>query len=80
MEIFQEKRTANLLGLTFLFGFIFRLINVYTKVLLGDPPHLTLQAKNFLDSGLLIVWDQSAYLWYAATDIFYKIFEFVFSI
>lgn len=74
METSKTKEFRVALVTLVVFGFLLRLINVNTRVLLGDPPHLALHAKNFLSSGLLIVWDQSAYLWYAVTDIFYKIF------
>jgi len=70
----SDRRYKVLLYLTLLFGFIFRLINVNTRELLGDPPHFAIQAINFLKSGLLVVWDQSGYLWYALTNIFYNIF------
>ena len=68
------KTDKILLILTVIFGFIFRLINVNTRVLLGDPPHFAIQAINFFNSGLLVIWDQSTYLWYAFTSIFYGIF------
>lgn len=71
----ETKKTHNiLLVLTVIFGFIFRLINVNTRIVLGDPPHFLVQAINFFHSGLLVVWDQSNYLWYAFTSIFYNLF------
>lgn len=74
MNFWREKKVETILFATILFGFILRLINVYTKKLLGDPPHFAIEAINFFDSGLLIVWDQSTYLWYAFTSIFYSMF------
>ncbi len=56
------------------FGFLFRLVNVKNHIVLGDPPHFTVNAVNFLNSGLLVTWDQSVFLWHALTDIFYKFF------
>jgi 4-amino-4-deoxy-L-arabinose transferase-like glycosyltransferase len=70
----SESKYKILLILTLIFGFIFRLININTRELLGDPPHFAIQAINFLNSGLLVIWDQSGYLWYALTNIFYNIF------
>lgn len=70
----NNKNYRVLLYLTLLFGFVFRLINVNTRELLGDPPHFAIQAINFLNSGLLVIWDQSGYLWYAFTNIFYNVF------
>lgn len=74
MEDLKEKQLNIALFLTVIFGFILRVINAQTASVFGDPPHLVLQAKNFLDSGLLTIWDQSTFLWYAFTNIFYKIF------
>lgn len=73
MEEKKDNYTIFLI-LTVFFGFIFRLVNVNTRILLGDPPHFLIQAIDFLNSGLLVVWDQSTYLWYAFTNIFYNIF------
>jgi len=74
MNFFKEKKVEVLLAATLILGFVLRLINVYTKRLLGDPPHFAIEAINFFDSGLLVIWDQSTYLWYAFTNIFFKIF------
>ena len=53
MGFFKEKRIEALLLIAVFFGFILRLINVNTKILLGDPPHFAIEAINFFDSGLL---------------------------
>ncbi len=74
MKYVKENKISVLLFLTIIFGFVFRLINVHTRILLGDPPHFCLEAQNFLNSGLLVIWDQSGYLWYAVTNIFYNLF------
>jgi len=74
MSYVKEKKIEIALYVTIFFGFIFRVVNAKTRIVLGDPPHLLLHAKNFLNSGLLSVWDQSTFLWYAVTDIFFRIF------
>ncbi len=60
--------------LVFILGTALRWINVSNRHVFGDPPHFIIQAINFLNSGLLVTWDQSAFLWYPLTDIFYMIF------
>ncbi len=72
MNIIKRHQGQIILGLTTLLGLIFRIINTYTRVPSGDSSHFTLHAINFLNSGLLVTWDQSTFLWYAITDIFYK--------
>ena len=74
MEDSEEKKIKIILILTVFFGFVFRVINAKTRVVLGDPAHFVVNAVNFLNSGLLVTWDQTAFLWYAFTDIFYKFF------
>ncbi len=70
---FSNDERKWLLFITF-FGFLFRLINVNTRILTGDPAHFITNAINFIKSGIFVTWDQSAFLWYALTDIFYHIF------
>ncbi len=74
MEYLKTHRWQILLSLITFFGGIARIINTYTKSPSGDSAHFTLHAVNFLNSGLLVTWDQSTYLWYALTDIFYRLF------
>jgi 4-amino-4-deoxy-L-arabinose transferase-like glycosyltransferase len=73
-KIKEDNTIRILLVLTVIAGFIFRVINAHTRRVLGDPAHFVVNAKNFLNSGLLVTWDQSTFLWYAVTDTFYKIF------
>ena len=74
LDFVFSKDPKKWLILIVIFGFLFRLINVKNSVVLGDPPHFCINAINFLDSGLLVTWDQSVFLWHALTDISYKIF------
>lgn len=74
MNLLKERKVQITLLIIVIFGFMLRLINVNTKKLLGDPPHFAIHAYNFFNSGLLVIWDQSTYLWYAFTSIFYSIF------
>jgi hypothetical protein len=74
LDFIFSKDPRKWLILIVILGFIFRLINVKNHVVFGDPPHFCVNAINFLDSGLLVTWDQSVFLWHALTDIFYKIF------
>lgn len=71
--IFSNDERKWLLLITF-FGFLLRLVNVNNRMMYGDPPHFVANAINFLNSGLLVTWDQSTFLWHALTDIFYNIF------
>lgn len=71
--LFSNDERKWLLLIT-LFGFILRLINVNNRMVYGDPPHFLVNAVNFLNSDLLVLWDQSTFLWHALTDIFYHIF------
>lgn len=70
----KKYKIEAILGLTLFIGFILRIINSNTRIVYGDPAHFIVNAINFLSSGLMSLWDQSAFLWYAMTDIFYKIF------
>lgn len=74
MNFLKEKKIEGILILTIIVGFILRLINVNTRMFYGDPAHFVVNAINFLNSGLLSLWDQSTFLWYVFTDISYKIF------
>jgi hypothetical protein len=74
VDFIFSKDLRKWLILIFIFGFLFRLINVRTRMVYGDPAHFITNAINFLNSGLLVVWGQSAFLWNAMTDVFYKIF------
>ncbi|MFA6023152.1 MAG: glycosyltransferase family 39 protein [Candidatus Pacearchaeota archaeon] len=74
MNYLKEKKVEAILLLTVFFGFVLRVINANNRTVYGDPPHFVLNAINFLNSGLLVTWDQSTFLWYATTNIFYNIF------
>ncbi len=71
--IFSNDYRKWLLLIVF-FGFLFRLINVKNRLVSGDSPHFMINSLNFLNSGLLSLWGQSSFLWYAFTDIFFRIF------
>jgi 4-amino-4-deoxy-L-arabinose transferase-like glycosyltransferase len=72
--VFSKDNTAKFLIIILLSGFILRVIGAINQGVYGDDMHFAPHAINFLKSGLLSVYDQSAPLWYAVTDVFYKIF------
>lgn len=72
--MFSREKTTLYLILIFLFGFILRFIGAINLGVSADDMHFSVHAINFLNSGKLVVYDQSASLWYYVTDIFYNIF------
>ncbi|MCX6748492.1 MAG: glycosyltransferase family 39 protein [Candidatus Pacearchaeota archaeon] len=74
-EIFSSKDKTKLYLLGFLIlGFILRLISAINTWVAADDVGHAIYAINFLKSGQLEVYHQSAGLWYALTDLFYNIF------
>ena len=69
----MDKASIYLLIIVFL-GFILRIIAAINLTVSADDMHFTIHAIDFLKSGKLVVYDQSASLWYYLTDIFYNIF------
>ncbi|MBM3233204.1 glycosyltransferase family 39 protein [Candidatus Pacearchaeota archaeon] len=71
---FSKDRTKFYLLLIILLGFVLRLVGAINLGVSADDMHFSVHAIEFLSSGKLVVYDQSASLWYAVTDIFYNIF------
>ena len=69
----MKKETLMILGIIAL-GFILRLIAAVNLSVSADDMHHTLHAVNFLSSGRLETYDQSAGLWHAFTSVMYNIF------
>jgi hypothetical protein len=70
---FSKDKTFVYLTILVIIGFVLRVIAALNIVALADDMHFAPGAINFLSSGKLEYWDQSAGLWFAVTDIFYKI-------
>ncbi len=71
---FSTDKTRLYLLLIVILGFILRLVGAFNLGVSADDMHFSVHAINFLNSGKLIIYDQSASLWYSVTDIFYSIF------
>lgn len=68
-----EKHSITLISI-FVLGFILRLVATINLSVSADMMHFVTHAINFLSSGRLITYDQSAGLWFAFTSVIYKIF------
>ena len=71
---FSKDKTRLYLLLIVLLGLILRFIGALNLGVSADDMHFSVHAINFLQSGKLVIYDQSASLWYLMTDIFYNIF------
>ena len=71
--LFSDNNAALYLVLLVVLGFFLRVIAAINLEPLADDMHFAPGAINFLSSGKIIYWDQSSGLWFAVTDIFYKI-------
>jgi len=71
---FSKDKTKLYLLIIVIFGFILRLIAANNLMVGADDSHFATHAINFLGSGKLETYDQSAPLWFSLTDFFYKIF------
>src|SRR3989344_409007 len=75
LGVFLSKdRIRFYLLIILILGFVLRLISALNLSVSADDMHFSVHAINFLNSGKLVVYDQSASLWYYLTDIFYKFF------
>ena len=75
LGVFLSKdRIRFYLLIILILGFALRLIAALNLSVSADDMHFSVHAINFLNSGKLVVYDQSASLWYYLTDIFYKFF------
>ncbi len=75
LDIFFSKDKSKLyLILIIILGFILRVISAINMRVYADDMHFAVHAINFLESGKLETYDQSCGLWFAITDIFYKLF------
>src|SRR3989344_638609 len=75
LDVFFSKDKSKLyVFLAFIFGLILRIISAINTRVSADDMHFSVHAINFLNSGKLVVYDQSASLWYYLTDIFYNLF------
>jgi len=72
--VYSKNKTIKYLFAIFIAGFLLRIIAAINLGVAADDMHFTVHAINFLQSGKLVVYDQSASLWYYLTDIFYGIF------
>ena len=71
--LFSKDKTLLYLILLAVLGFVLRTVAAININVTADDMHFAPGAINFLSSGKLEYWDQSAGLWFAVTDIFYKI-------
>jgi len=69
----EDRIRFYLLGI-FILGFVLRLIGAMNLGVSADDMHFSVHAINFLSSGKLVTYDQSASLWYYVTDVFYRMF------
>src|SRR3989344_2290047 len=75
LDVFFSKDKSKLyVFLAFILGLILRIISAINTRVSADDMHFSVHAINFLNSGKLVVYDQSASLWYYLTDIFYNLF------
>ena len=75
LSIFFSKDRTNLyLLISFILGFVLRLINVLNLPTNIDASGHALMAIKFISSGKLGTWNQSVGLWYFLTDLAYKMF------
>lgn len=72
---YSEDKTALTVLSVFVLGLILRFIAAINIRVAADDMHFAVHAINFLNSGKLVVYDQSASLWYYLTDISYSIFN-----
>lgn len=72
--IFAEDKTLFYLILIFLLAFLIRIIAAINLGVYADDMHFAPHAINFIASGKLETYDQSASLWFMVTDSFYKMF------
>src|SRR3989344_961521 len=73
-RVFSLEKKKIYLILIVLFGLILRIIAARNITVSADDMHFTIHAIDFLKSGKLVTYDQSASLWFYATDAFYGIF------
>ncbi|MEK6933661.1 MAG: glycosyltransferase family 39 protein [Nanoarchaeota archaeon] len=73
-KVFSLEKKKIYLILLVLFGLILRIIAARNITVSADDMHFTIHAIDFLKSGKLVTYDQSASLWFYATDVFYGIF------
>lgn len=71
----MRKEKYYLIGILVI-GFILRAIAATNLGVSADDMHFVTDAINFFSAGKLETYDQSAGLWFAFTDIMYKLFDF----
>ncbi len=74
--IFNIRGAKLYIILIFFLGFILRFIASVNLSVSADDMHFVTHAINFLSAGRLETYDQSAGLWFAFTDLMYKIFGY----
>lgn len=74
--IFNIRGARLYLLLIFILGFVLRLIAALNLGVSADDMHFVTHAINFLSAGRLETYDQSSGLWFAFTDLMYKLFGF----
>lgn len=73
-RLFSIKKEKFYLLSILVFGFFLRLIAAINLRVYADDMHHVIHAINFLSSGRLVTYDQSAGLWHAFTSIMYNLF------
>ncbi len=73
-RLFTLERTTRILLLLLIIGFVLRMIAARNVAVGADEMHFVTHAINFLSSGRLTTYDQSAGLWHALTSLSYMIF------
>lgn len=73
-RIFGMEKETKYLALLIILGFLLRLMIAVNVPVSADAMVHALHAVNFIDSGKLIDYSQSAGLWHQFTDFMYKLF------
>ena len=73
-RVFEMKKITLYLILIFILGFFLRLIAAINLSVSADDMHFVSHAINFLKADRLVTYDQSSGLWFAFTDIMYRLF------
>jgi hypothetical protein len=73
-KILDHKSPHLYLVLIFLLAFILRLIAAINLSVSADDMHFVTHAINFISTGRLVTYDQSAGLWFAFTSFMYSLF------
>jgi len=71
--IFAKKSAARNLIIITLLGFVMRLVSALNGLVYADDMLHAAQAVGFFNSGKLVIFSQSSFLWFFITDFFYKL-------